>query len=217
MWRVFAPDGGGRGGTSKPSRLYEASYSTRLSRRIPAGSSTRWVTVLRFGHVVDTPRQARPIQTTTPSHKIASDRPSISTIARSPRLNRKRLLYIRSSVCSKRKAPRRYWHGARSGSTAPMRKPAHVLAGPCKHAGRDGALIEIERALAMSPNLAVAHWQRGVTLIFPGRPKEGLDALETCLRLDPGRVMDLVSRYGRVFAVFSVLLLLGLAVAYHIR
>jgi adenylate cyclase len=49
----------------------------------------------------------------------------------------------------------------------------------------EGALIEIERALAMSPNLAVAHWQRGATLIFSGRPKEGLDALGTCIRLDP--------------------------------
>jgi adenylate cyclase len=49
----------------------------------------------------------------------------------------------------------------------------------------DGALVEIERALAMSPNLAVAHWQRGATLIFSGRPKEGLSALETCIRLDP--------------------------------
>jgi adenylate cyclase len=49
----------------------------------------------------------------------------------------------------------------------------------------EGALVEIERALAMSPNLAVAHWQRGATLIFSGRPKEGLDALETCIRLDP--------------------------------
>ena len=49
----------------------------------------------------------------------------------------------------------------------------------------EGALVEIERALAMSPNLAVAHWQKGATLIFSGRPKEGLDALETCIRLDP--------------------------------
>jgi adenylate cyclase len=49
----------------------------------------------------------------------------------------------------------------------------------------EGALVEMERALAMSPNLAVAHWQRGATLIFSGRPKEGLGALETCIRLDP--------------------------------
>jgi len=49
----------------------------------------------------------------------------------------------------------------------------------------DGALVEIERALAMSPNLAVAHWQRGATLIFSGQPMKGLDALQTCIRLDP--------------------------------
>ena len=49
----------------------------------------------------------------------------------------------------------------------------------------EGALVEIERALAMSPNLAAAHGHRGATLIFLGRPKEGLAALETCIRLDP--------------------------------
>jgi adenylate cyclase len=49
----------------------------------------------------------------------------------------------------------------------------------------EGALVEIDRALAMSPNLALAHWQRGATLIFSGRPKQGLEALETCIRLDP--------------------------------
>jgi adenylate cyclase len=49
----------------------------------------------------------------------------------------------------------------------------------------EGARVEIERALAMSPNLAVAHWQRGATLIFSGQPMKGLDALETCIRLDP--------------------------------
>jgi adenylate cyclase len=49
----------------------------------------------------------------------------------------------------------------------------------------EGALAEIERALAMSPNLAAAHGQRGATLIFSGRPKEGLAAVETCIRLDP--------------------------------
>jgi adenylate cyclase len=49
----------------------------------------------------------------------------------------------------------------------------------------DGALAEIERALAMSPNLAIAHGHRGPTLIFAGRPQEGLAALKTCIRLDP--------------------------------
>jgi len=49
----------------------------------------------------------------------------------------------------------------------------------------DGALAEIERALSMSPNLAIAHGHRGATLIFAGRPREGLTTLETCIRLDP--------------------------------
>jgi adenylate cyclase len=49
----------------------------------------------------------------------------------------------------------------------------------------EGALAEIERALVMSPNLAVAHGQRGATLIFWGRPKEGLAAVQTSIRLDP--------------------------------
>ncbi|NOJ41316.1 adenylate/guanylate cyclase domain-containing protein [Bradyrhizobium sp. WSM 1791] len=49
----------------------------------------------------------------------------------------------------------------------------------------EGALAEIERALAMSPNLAIAHGHRGATLIFAGRPKEGITALEKCIRLDP--------------------------------
>jgi len=48
-----------------------------------------------------------------------------------------------------------------------------------------GALSEIERALGMSPNLAVAHGQKGATLIFAGRPKEGLAAVQTSIRLDP--------------------------------
>jgi adenylate cyclase len=49
----------------------------------------------------------------------------------------------------------------------------------------DGALAEIERALAISPNLAGAHAERGAILIFSGRPKEGLGAVQTCIRLDP--------------------------------
>ena len=49
----------------------------------------------------------------------------------------------------------------------------------------DDALAEIERALSMSPNLAIAHGHRGATLIFAGRPKAGVTALNACLRLDP--------------------------------
>jgi adenylate cyclase len=49
----------------------------------------------------------------------------------------------------------------------------------------EGALGEAERALAKAPNLAAAHHMFGATLIFSGRPKEGLAALERSIRLDP--------------------------------
>jgi tetratricopeptide (TPR) repeat protein len=118
-------------------------------------------------------------------HKIFFGRPSIWTrpsppvTARSHWLSCKRPLYIRSSVCSKRK--RRAI--APDGADAEARS---CLGWALQARGElEGALVEIERGLAMSPNLAVAHWQRGATLIFSGLPKEGLEALETCIRLDP--------------------------------
>jgi adenylate cyclase len=49
----------------------------------------------------------------------------------------------------------------------------------------EGALAESERALAMSQNLTVAHETLGIALIYSGRPKEGLAALQRYLRLDP--------------------------------
>jgi adenylate cyclase len=49
----------------------------------------------------------------------------------------------------------------------------------------EGALAEAERALATSPNMAYAHHMLAATLIFSGRPKEGLAALERSIRLDP--------------------------------
>src|SRR5216683_7741318 len=49
----------------------------------------------------------------------------------------------------------------------------------------EGALSEAERALATAPNLASAHQTLGAALIFSGRPKEGVAALERSIRLDP--------------------------------
>jgi adenylate cyclase len=49
----------------------------------------------------------------------------------------------------------------------------------------EGALAEVQRALTISPNLAAAHGVRGSTLVFSGRPKDGLASLETCVNLDP--------------------------------
>jgi membrane protein YqaA with SNARE-associated domain len=60
---------------------------------------------------------------------------------------------------------------------------------------------------AMSPSAFLASAVLGRALHFA--------IVATLIALWGERVMALVSRYGRVFALFSVLLLLGLAVAYH--
>jgi adenylate cyclase len=49
----------------------------------------------------------------------------------------------------------------------------------------EGSLAEAERALAISPNLAVAHSVLGRALLFSGRPEKGIAALRACIRLDP--------------------------------
>jgi adenylate cyclase len=54
-----------------------------------------------------------------------------------------------------------------------------------RHGDYEGALAEVEIALVISPNLALAHGTHGETLIFSGRPKEGLAAVQTSIRLDP--------------------------------
>ena len=60
-----------------------------------------------------------------------------------------------------------------------------------------GAQAEAEWALAISPNLADAHGALGVVLTFSGRPREGLAALKTCVRLDP-RAPSLVYRLDQI-------------------
>jgi len=60
-----------------------------------------------------------------------------------------------------------------------------LAAAMLRHGDYEGALAEAEIATAMSPNLALAHGTLGETLIFFGRPKEGLAAVQTSIRLDP--------------------------------
>jgi adenylate cyclase len=71
---------------------------------------------------------------------------------------------------------------------------AHALNARGDH---QGAQAEAERALAICPNLADAHGALGVVLTDSGRPKEGLAALKTCIRLDP-RAPSLVYRLGQI-------------------
>lgn len=56
-----------------------------------------------------------------------------------------------------------------------------------------GACAQAERGLALCPNLAAAHGALGVALAYSGRPRDGLAALEQCIRLDP-RSPSLVNR-----------------------
>jgi adenylate cyclase len=49
----------------------------------------------------------------------------------------------------------------------------------------EGAQDEVELALATSPNLAIAHGILGDTLVYSGRPKEGVVAIQRSMRLDP--------------------------------
>ena len=49
----------------------------------------------------------------------------------------------------------------------------------------EGAQDKVELALATSPNLAIAHGILGDTLVYSGRPKEGVVAIQRSMRLDP--------------------------------
>jgi len=49
----------------------------------------------------------------------------------------------------------------------------------------EGAVAEAERALSMAPNLASAHGVLGASLMYSGRPREGLLSLQTSIRLGP--------------------------------
>jgi adenylate cyclase len=61
----------------------------------------------------------------------------------------------------------------------------------------DAALAEAERALELSPNLAMGYWRKGVVSIYSGQPQEGLRDVETSLRLDP-RGSNLARRLNHV-------------------
>lgn len=60
-----------------------------------------------------------------------------------------------------------------------------------------GAAAEAEQALALCPNLAAAHGALGVILAYSGRPRDGVAALDACLRLDP-RGPYLVNRLNQI-------------------
>jgi adenylate cyclase len=48
-----------------------------------------------------------------------------------------------------------------------------------------GAWAEADLAVSLSPNLASGYFERGIALIYSGRPQEGLRDLQTSLKLEP--------------------------------
>ena len=60
------------------------------------------------------------------------------------------------------------------------------------HGDHDGARIEAERALAMTPNLASAHGVLGAVLTYSGQPAKGLASLDTSIRLDQNHPLMVV-------------------------
>ena len=53
------------------------------------------------------------------------------------------------------------------------------------HADYEGAWVEAEHALAISPNLATAHGELGRAQIYGGKPREGLASIAMSISLDP--------------------------------
>jgi adenylate cyclase len=64
---------------------------------------------------------------------------------------------------------------------------AHTCFGEqlCNRGDYEGALAEVELALAISPNLAGAYGVLGAVLMWSGHPRKGRVALEKSIRLDP--------------------------------
>src|SRR5262249_41198028 len=65
-----------------------------------------------------------------------------------------------------------------------------------------GGRTEVERALALTPNLASGHAILGGVLIFSGHPKEGLLALHRGMRLDPHDPRSGISANQVVLALY---------------
>jgi class 3 adenylate cyclase/TolB-like protein len=70
----------------------------------------------------------------------------------------------------------------------PMLVEGYVVLGAVNlnRAEYDRAIRELDRALELNPSHALAHGFRGAVLMWSGRTADGVAALETALRFDPG-------------------------------
>ena len=70
------------------------------------------------------------------SRQSISTQLSAAATARAPCISCKRLRFTKSWTCQPRNARPKPWPAGRSRSMAPMRKPVHASAGPCKRVAR---------------------------------------------------------------------------------
>jgi TolB-like protein/class 3 adenylate cyclase/Tfp pilus assembly protein PilF len=92
---------------------------------------------------------------------------------------------------------------------------AHALLGLVYHTRhqREAALRQFDQAIALNPNDADVLAERGGTLVWSGRPEDGIESYETALRYDPnmnpihlstlGAGYYLVRRYGDAVRVLE--------------
>ena len=69
----------------------------------------------------------------------------------------------------------------------PRDSGAHAILGLARmvRGDHDGALAATDAAIALNASEAAAHGTRGATLVFSGRPEDGLQSLTSSLRLSP--------------------------------
>jgi adenylate cyclase len=69
----------------------------------------------------------------------------------------------------------------------PSEPLAWCVAAMCSSYERDldGARVEIDRALSLNPNMALAHNMSGTNRVYSGQPLEGIPDIEQAMRLDP--------------------------------
>jgi adenylate cyclase len=69
----------------------------------------------------------------------------------------------------------------------PQEPLAHCVTAMCASFDKDldAARVEIDLALSLNPNMALAHSMRGNNRVYSGQPLEGIPDIEQAMRLDP--------------------------------
>jgi TolB-like protein len=66
----------------------------------------------------------------------------------------------------------------------------------------DGAIAELEQAIELNPNFAHAYYGLGIALVWAGQPAQGMNRIDTALRLNPRDPSVWTFQAGRALALF---------------